>query len=129
MSEINHTDKEWRFHDIDLSAQAGSGAIQLKYEIKSDQGLALGGWNIDDVCIVTTAKTAGTCGDGTVDTGEQCDDGNTPAGDGCSAPCQDETGKNASGGCCSVGTSPTGALALGLFTLGLVFGRRRRRTA
>src|SRR3569623_338424 len=129
MSEINHTDKEWRFHDIDLSAQAGSGAIQLKYEIKSDQGLALGGWNIDDVCIVTTAKPAGTCGDGTVDTGAQCEDGNPTAGDGCSATCKDETGKKASGGCCSVGTSPTGALALGLFTLGLVFGRRRRRTA
>ncbi|MBV8762571.1 MAG: DUF4215 domain-containing protein [Deltaproteobacteria bacterium] len=129
-AEINHTDKEWRFHDVDLSAQAGSGAIQLKFELKADAGLALGGWNIDDVCIVTTAAhPAGTCGNGTVDTGEQCDDGNTTDGDGCSATCQDETGggKKDSGGCCSVGTSPAGALALGVFTLGLVLGRRRRR--
>ncbi|HSN30329.1 MAG TPA: hypothetical protein VLT45_28770, partial [Kofleriaceae bacterium] len=107
--EVNHTDKEWRFQDVDLSAQAGSGAIQLKFEIKADQGLALGGWNIDDVCIVAAAKPAGTCGNGTVDTGEQCDDGNTTDGDGCSSTCQDETKKD-SGGCCSVGTSPAGAL-------------------
>ncbi len=124
--EVNHTDKEWRFQDVDLSAQAGSGAIQLKFEVKADQGLALGGWTIDDVCIVAAGKPAGTCGNGTVDTGEQCDDGNTTDGDGCSATCQDETKKD-SGGCCSVGTSPAGALALGVLTLGLVFGRRRRR--
>ena len=92
-NEVNHTDKEWRFHDIDLSAQAGSGAIQLKFEIKSDQGLALGGWTIDDVCIVTAGRQPerelrqrhGRHG-------RECDDGNTTDGDGCSATCQDETG-------------------------------------
>jgi MYXO-CTERM domain-containing protein len=89
---------------------------------------------MDDVCLVavTARPASATCGNGTVDDGETCDDGNTADGDGCSASCQDETtnpggdGKD-SGGCCSVGSSPTGALALGLFTLGFVFVRRRRR--
>ena len=127
--EINHTDKEWRFHDVDLSAQATTGKMKLKFELKSDGGLELGGWTIDDVCIVaTTAKTGGTCGNGTVETGETCDDGNTTDGDGCSATCQDETTMTTQpGGCCSIGAGPGGPIALGLFTLGLVFRRRRRR--
>lgn len=131
-NEINHTDKEWRFHDVDLSAQATGGMIQLKFELASDPGLALGGWTMDDVCIVATAAAHpnATCGNGTVDMGETCDDGNTTDGDGCSATCQDETtgpGKKDSGGCCSIGGSPAGPLGLGLLTLGLVFRRRRRR--
>jgi MYXO-CTERM domain-containing protein len=126
--EINHTDKEWRFQDVDLSAQAASGKIKLKFGLKSDPGLQLGGWTIDDVCIVAVGKTA-TCGNGTLDQGETCDDGNTTDGDGCSATCQDESGGTMkdSGGCCSIGGSPAGPLALGLFTLGLVIRRRRRR--
>jgi MYXO-CTERM domain-containing protein len=130
--EINHTDKEWRFHDVDLSQQASTGKIKLKFEIVSDPGLELGGWTMDDVCIVATAKSAGTCGNGTVEPGETCDDGNTLDGDSCPATCQDDStnpgdGDNDGGGCCSVGSSPTGALALGLLTLGLVVVRRRRR--
>jgi cysteine-rich repeat protein len=128
-NEINHTDKEWRFQDVDLSAQAASGKIKLRFGLKSDPGLQLGGWTIDDVCIVAIGKAAGTCGNGTVDPGEQCDDGNTTSGDGCSSTCQDETGTKGkdSGGCCSIGGSPAGPLALGVFTLGLVIRRRRRR--
>jgi MYXO-CTERM domain-containing protein len=125
--EINHTDKEWRFHDVDLSAQAATGKIKLRFELKSDEGLQLGGWTIDDVCLVATAAKTATCGNGTVDTGETCDDGNTTDGDGCSATCQDETMGKDSGGCCSIGGSPAGPLGLGLLTLGLVIRRRRRR--
>jgi MYXO-CTERM domain-containing protein len=128
-TEINHTDKEWRFQDVDLSAQATTGKIKLRFGLKSDPGLQLGGWTIDDVCIVAVGKAAGTCGNGTVDPGEQCDDGNTTDGDGCSSTCQDETGTKGkdSGGCCSIGGSAGGPLLLGLFTFGLVFARRRRR--
>jgi MYXO-CTERM domain-containing protein len=126
--EVNHTDKEWRFHDVDLSQQAASGKIQLKFELKSDPGLELGGWTLDDVCLVAVAAKAGTCGNGTVDPGETCDDGNTTDGDGCSSTCQTENAKGTkdSGGCCSIGGGPAGPLALGLFTLGLVVRRRRR---
>jgi MYXO-CTERM domain-containing protein len=128
--EINHTDKEWRFQDVDLSAQAASGKIKLRFELKSDEGLQLGGWTLDDVCLVATAAKSTTCGNGTVDPDETCDDGNTTDGDGCSATCQSEDGtmgNKDSGGCCSVGGSPAGPLGLGLLTLGLVIRRRRRR--
>ena len=129
--EINHTDKEWRFQDVDLSAQAASGKITLKFDLTSDAGLELGGWTMDDVCIVALAKSAATCGNGTVDNGETCDDGNTTDGDGCSATCQDESmppGKD-DGGCCSSTSRPAGPIALALMTLGLVFLPRRRRRA
>jgi cysteine-rich repeat protein len=130
-SGINHTDREWRFQDVDLSAQAATGKIKLKFQLKSDPGLELGGWTIDDVCIVAVGGPGpATCGNGAVDTGETCDDANTVDGDGCSAACQIETGgtppAGIPGGCCSVGTNPTGAIALSLLTIGLVLRRRRR---
>ena len=131
--EVNFTDHEWQFHDVDLSAQAASGKIQLKFELDSDPGLELGGWTIDDVCLVSLAGPGpATCGNGVVDPGEQCDDGNTTSGDGCSSTCQDETtmpGKKSGGGCCSASGGATGSIALALMTLGLVFGRRRRRAS
>ncbi|MDB4958584.1 MAG: Myxococcus cysteine-rich repeat-containing protein [Myxococcales bacterium] len=127
--EVNHTDREWRFQDVDLSAQTATGKLKLKFALSSDQGLELGGWTIDDVCLVATDRPASaTCGNGTVDTGETCDDGNTVDGDGCSATCQTEmgAGAGAGGGCCSAGTKPTGAIAVSLLTFGLVLRRRKR---
>ena len=130
---INHVDKEWRFSDVDVSAAAASGKVQLRFSLTSDQGLNLGGWNLDDMCVVAIGAKAGAlCGNGVVDPGEACDDGNTADNDGCSATCGIEvtdpgtmTGTDG-GGCCSTGTSPTGALALGGVVLGLVLRRRRR---
>jgi cysteine-rich repeat protein len=126
-NETNHTDKEWRFQDIDLSAQAASGKVKLKFEIKSDQGLELGGWNVDEVCIVMAGPpSTTTCGNHNVDEGETCDDGNTVDGDECPADCgmgatEDDPG------CCSAGTNPASAMLLSLGTFGLVLLRRRRR--
>jgi len=122
-SETNHLDREWRFQDVDLSAQTASGKLKLRFELDSDQGLEMGGWTMDDVCVVALSGAALTCGNGDVDTGETCDDGNRVDGDGCSANCLDEGG---GGGCCSVGSGPEGALALGVLTLGLVLRRRKR---
>ena len=89
-SSTSHTDKEWRFHDVDLSAQAADGSVQLNFTLKSDQGLELGGWTIDDLCVVGYRAGATACGNNVVEAGEQCDDGNTASGDGCSATCQAE---------------------------------------
>ncbi len=125
-SEVNHIDKEWRFQDVDLSSQTATGKIKLRFELESDQGLELGGWTMDDVCLVALSGPALTCGNGNVDTGETCDDGNRVDGDGCSANCADETETKDGGGCCSVGSGPESALALGFLTLGLVLRRRRR---
>jgi len=129
---INHVDKEWRFSDVDLSAQAASGKVTLRFALSSDQGLNLGGWNLDDLCVVAIGAKAGSlCGNGVVDPGEACDDGNNLDNDGCSATCgieiTDPVAPTDNGGCCSTGSRPTGALALGAAVLGLVLRRRRRR--
>jgi len=120
---VNSIDKEWRFQDIDLEDQAASGKVKLRFELDADDGLSFGGWTVDDVCLVV-GKAGPTCGNGLVEGAETCDDGNAVDGDGCSATCVDETAGG--GGCCSVGSNPEGALALGVLTLGLVLRRRRR---
>ena len=128
-SNVHHRDREWRFHDVDLTEQAADGKVQVEFRLDSDPGLQFGGWNLDDVCIVARVP-GGICGDGMVGSAEQCDDGNTTDGDGCSATCTNEDTDHPpgdDGGCCSTGTDPKGALLLGLCTLGLVWRRRRRR--
>jgi cysteine-rich repeat protein len=124
---VNHTDKEWRFVDFDLSAQAASGKVKVRFELDSDQGLHMGGWTIDEVCIVAMTGAALTCGNSTVDPAETCDDGNRIDGDGCSANCLDEDTGGEPGGCCSTGTRPAGAFALSALVIGLALRRRRRR--
>ena len=90
-SNLQHRDLEWRFHDIDLTPGIMDGQIQVAYQLRSDQGLELGGWNIDDFCVVGVNAVAQTaCGDGELDPGESCDDGNQTPGDGCDASCQQE---------------------------------------
>ena len=123
----------------DLDRALGFYCDVLGFELMQrmgDQAVNLGGWTIDDLCVVAIGAKAGPlCGNGVVDTGEACDDGNTTDGDGCSATCgievtggDDQPGK-AGGGCCSTGTSPTGALVLGAIVLGGVLRRRRRASA
>ena len=126
----SHTDREWRFQDVDLSAQAADGSVQIKFALTSDQGLQFGGWNIDDFCIMARTNIAPGCGNGTMDPGEQCDDGNNTAGDGCTESCTTEPGVNPpdDGGCCSTGGSPAAPIALGLFSAGLLIRPRRRRS-
>ncbi|HEY6036887.1 MAG TPA: myxococcus cysteine-rich repeat containing protein, partial [Kofleriaceae bacterium] len=134
------TDKEWRFADVDLSgvASAAAGApIAISFEQDSNRNFNMGGWTVDDVCIVALADpNPALCGNGTVDPGETCDDGNKLAGDGCSATCQTETiacpdsSHECDGaGCCSSTRDPSGAIALSLLTVGLVLRRRRAARA
>jgi MYXO-CTERM domain-containing protein len=115
---FDHIDQEWRFVDLDVSAQAASGKIQLTFGLVSDGARQHGGWNLDQVCLVATGPS---CGNGTVEPGEQCDDGNRNGGDGCSATCQDQPA-----GCCSTGTSPAGPAVLAAIALGGLVRRRRR---
>lgn len=72
-STTHHTDREWRFHDVSLIGTAVAGQVQIMYEIKSDQGLELGGWNIDDFCIVANQNSV--CGDSQLYGPEECDEG------------------------------------------------------
>jgi MYXO-CTERM domain-containing protein len=87
-ASTHHTDREWRFHDVDLSQQAASGAVQVSFRVQSDQGLEFGGWTVDDVCIVAYEGTAQpACGNGALEGTEQCDDGNQDDGDACRNDC------------------------------------------
>ncbi len=132
-SSTHHKDREWRFHDVDVTAQAADGKVQVTFGLKSDQGLELGGWNLDDVCIVGWSASLAACGDGLVGAGEQCDDGNTADGDGCSATCQDEDGNpddpsgDEPGGCCSTTDDHAAGFLLLATLCGLLVTRRRRR--
>ena len=101
-ASTHHEDLHWAFRSYDITDLVnGAGNVQVTWEIVSDGGLQLGGWNIDDVRIV--GIPTGTA-DGTLD-GEL-------EGDGC--------------GCASGGSSAPGASAL-LAGLVLVGALRRRR--
>jgi len=126
---VDHIDREWRFHDVALDAQAADGSVQVAFQLAADGGGSYGGWAIDDFCIVAqrTGPALPVCGNDAIETGETCDDGNTTSGDGCSATCVDETAPGEDGGgCCSTGADPTGALLLGVGSVLLVLRRRRR---
>lgn len=87
----HHRDGQWVFHDVDLTPWVGDGQVSLGFELNSDGGLEMGGWNVDELCVVGFRAVAGQgCGNGVIDGGEACDDGNVVDGDGCSATCQTE---------------------------------------
>ncbi|MEX1363559.1 MAG: DUF4215 domain-containing protein, partial [Nannocystaceae bacterium] len=85
----HHRDGQWVFHDVDLTEWAQDGEVRLGFSIRSDGGLEMGGWNVDELCVVGYAPIdeASTCGDGRIASDEECDDGNNVDGDGCSAQC------------------------------------------
>ncbi len=88
-AHTHHTDREWRFHDVVLTdAIDENGEVRVSFELVSDGGLELGGWNLDQLCIV--GQNVWECGNGVVEPGEQCDDGNLQSGDGCDSACLDE---------------------------------------
>ena len=73
-STRHHRDHEWRFHDVDLTAAVDDqGQVSVRFRLDSDQGLELGGWAIDDLCVVGWVPTV--CGDGQLTGIEICDEG------------------------------------------------------
>jgi MYXO-CTERM domain-containing protein len=91
ISDIHHRDREWRFHDVVLTPYIDANAqLELGFGLVSDGGLELGGWTVDQLCVVGHGEVVpgdGGCGDGYVGEFEQCDDGNLVNGDGCSSGC------------------------------------------
>src|SRR5262249_53598818 len=62
-----------RFHDVPLSAYFSGHTLVVRWDLKSDSGLELGGWALDDVCIVANPNSI--CGDGVKTPTEGCDNG------------------------------------------------------
>ena len=155
-SSLHHLDREWRFHDVPLSGFFMGHEVVVGWDLTSDPGLQLGGWALDDVCVV--ANTASICGDGIKTPTEQCDNGlaNADVADACRSFCRtptcgdgivdsneecdsgSDTTKGCSsacklipypelGGCCSAsGGGPGSSMALALI-VGLLLVARRRR--
>jgi cysteine-rich repeat protein len=116
---LDHVDREWRYHDLDITPWITDGTLQLNWKLASDFAKELGGWTLDDVCVVGITKLP-ACGDGVVDLSEQCDDGNRASDDGCAATCTDEI--TAGGGGCSTSSGRNGWVVL---LLALAYLRRR----
>lgn len=118
---LDHVDREWRYHDLDVTEQVPrEGTMQITWSLKSDDSKELGGWTLDDVCLVGF-DSIGRCGDSILEEGEQCDDGNTERGDGCSDRCYYEPVSG--GGGCATGSGSPGLLV----ALGYLWSRRSRR--
>jgi hypothetical protein len=152
-STAHHIDREWRFHDVELSGLQAGHVLDISWDLRSDEGVEFGGWAIDDVCVV--ANTAAVCGDGVISAHEACDDGTAnadlrnacrtwcqkpscgdrivddgeecdggPAGDAdCTSSCR-LIGPPDLGGCCSTGRGAGGSCALAALVLGLLLRRR-----
>nr|MBA3452192.1 hypothetical protein [Deltaproteobacteria bacterium] len=153
-SALHHIDREWRFHDVPLSGYVAGNVFTVGWDLTADEGLHLGGWQIDDVCIVANINSV--CGDGVRTPTEGCDEGGANAdrpnmcrtyclrpacgdsivdtGEECdhgdaSATCSDsckELELPTLGGCCSTGGGSTGSAMLAAFIGGLTLRRRRR---
>ncbi|MBK9071457.1 MAG: phosphotransferase [Myxococcales bacterium] len=87
-SAVHHQDREWLFHDLRISGFIADPVLEVAFSLKTDEGLHLGGWNIDDFCVVADAWS--TCGDGTINGAEQCDQGdaNADVADACRTNCR-----------------------------------------
>lgn len=138
-SDMHHRDKEWRFHDVDVSAQAADGSVQIAYEIASDPGLELGGWTIDDFCVVGFVAAApnpcfenpdlpeceqGAGGAGGAGAGAGAGSSGGAGGDPPPVPL---SGTNGGCGCSTPGTDPAPAAGLALALAGLAAAASRRR--
>ncbi len=66
-------DTSWSTQEVELAALADNlASVQIEFQLKSDGGLQLGGWQIDDVEILYYAPGADIDGDGVPDGSDNC---------------------------------------------------------
>ncbi|MBL9026673.1 MAG: MYXO-CTERM sorting domain-containing protein [Myxococcales bacterium] len=126
-SNIHHKDKEWRFSDVDLSKTISpEGTVQVGFWLDTDQGLEMGGWTLDDVCIVALQTSAPTdpCADGGCSDAGGAGAGGAPE-DGAD-PADGDLEAAGGCGCRTVGAPPDGRWLAGLLGLAALVARRRR---
>lgn len=73
-------DPVWSYEDIDISSIADGRKITVRFELLSDEGYELGGWNIDDVEVVSLAEPSNPGGGGSGDLPWSCNVSTTAAG-------------------------------------------------
>lgn len=126
-----HTlDAQWAPHT--LMVPAGATSVTLAWEIISDGGLTMGGWNIDDVCVYALSTTPDDSGDPTDDGPADGDDTGGVEGDGTedgtSGGALDyEEGGKFSAGCSSAPSKGSrGMMVIFGLALATLAGRRRK---
>jgi cysteine-rich repeat protein len=84
----HHEDRAWVFNDLSLSSRIFAKEVKIRWELDADDEFELGGWNLDDVCVV--ANIHSVCGDGVKTINEQCDEGaaNADVPDTCRTTCR-----------------------------------------
>jgi MYXO-CTERM domain-containing protein len=103
IGDEHHQDSQWALQTLSVDA-ADLSELTLGWEIISDGGLSMGGWNIDDVCVYGVQAASGEV------------DLDSDAGDG-------EGGKAGCG--CAATSQPASLLGL-LWIAGIALLRRRR---
>ena len=73
-------DPHWSYEDYDISAIADGEKVVVRFELASDQGLEFGGWNIDDMEVVSLEEPTANGGDGGGKNPWSCDVSSTSAG-------------------------------------------------
>ncbi|APR80138.1 hemagglutinin protein [Minicystis rosea] len=117
---LEHRDAEWRFEDIDISPLArASGSVEVRFELSAGKGKGLGGWNIDDFCIMAYHPTPPPAQPdaGTPDGGGPVEEPMAPSGCSCATPGRPE------------GSPRESMLALLAAITGAAAALRRRRGA
>jgi len=115
----HHQDTQWVQHVVELPGPDADGLIEISWELETDEGLSMGGWNLDDVCIKGVLAYADDPGD---DVGSD-DPGDGVGGDG---DVLNIEGGEMSGCSCSSGPGNMTGLAFWGGLLGLLgLGRRR----
>ena len=120
--EEHHQDEQWIQHVVELPEPDEDGNIEIAWDLETDGGLSMGGWNIDDVCV----KGIVLPDDGDV---SSSGDPDNPSGDDGSSDGTNtlniEGGEITGCGCSTSGSSPEHWAILGGL-LGLLGWRRRR---
>jgi len=126
-----HTqDKQWALHTVEIPATTDE--VTLAWEIITDGGLSMGGWNIDDVCIYSIPGEPMGGGGGEDGGGDDGGDDGTPGGEANDdiqsfGTSEGKPGDAKVSGCSTTGSSsaPGWLAVFGLSGLALV--RRRRQ--
>jgi hypothetical protein len=58
----NLVDTAWSVQEVDISTWAdGNSAVTIEFELQTDAGLHMGGWNIDDLEVMVLGPSSGSC--------------------------------------------------------------------